>query len=72
MAKALADINGFKPRMHQPQAQLGILADAPLRPAADIQERLFANQSHRSVLDNGIALIPVNHSDLKKPMIFKV
>ena len=72
MAKALADINGFKPRIHKPQTQLGILTDTPLRPETDIQKRLFSNQGHRSVLNNGISLIPVNHADLKKTMIFKV
>src|SRR3546814_4013163 len=47
--------------LEQAQPELGILADAPLGPAADAVQSIAANQRHRAVLDDRIAQAALHH-----------
>ena len=61
------DIAGFVAELDQAQAEFGILADAPFRPAADFLQCPAADERHRAVLDQGVALVAVVHADAEEP-----
>src|SRR6187402_3523170 len=61
------DIAGFVIRVHQPQTEFGILADAPLRPSALHRKRRLADERHRTVLNYRVALVAMMHADAEKP-----
>src|SRR3546814_19317318 len=50
--------------LEQAQPELGILADAPLGPAADAVQSIAANQRHRAVLDDRIAQAALHHAEI--------
>src|SRR3546814_628081 len=56
----------------QAQAHLGVLADAPLGPAPDMVDGGTAHQGHGAMLDDGVALVALDHADLEKAGIFPV
>src|SRR3546814_20028170 len=58
--------------LEQAQPELGILADAPLGPAADAVQSIAANQRHRAVLDDRIAQAALHHADIEAAGIFPV
>src|SRR3546814_11841758 len=58
--------------LEQAQPELGILADAPLGPAADAVQSIAANQRHRAVLDDRIAQAALHHADIEEAGIFPV
>ena len=65
-AEHRVDVAHVVARLHQAQAELGVLADAPLRPAADRLERVPAHQRHRAVLDDRVPLVAVMHADAEE------
>ena len=66
------DIDGTQILLHQAQSQLGILTQTPLRPLPVSAQRAGADQRHRAVLDDGIALIAVVHANAKEAVVFPV
>ena len=72
VAEALAAVHGAIALLHQAQAQLGVLGDAPGRPAAQLLHQVAAHQGHRAVLDDGVVFVAQAHADVEEAGIFPV
>ena len=72
MAEALAAVHGAVALLHQAQAKLGVLGDAPGRPAAQLLHQVAAHQGHGAVLDDGVVLVAQAHADVEEAGIFPV
>src|SRR5690606_16337674 len=70
--EALLDVDRLIAGLEQAQAQLGVLADAPLGPALDPVERGSAHERHGAVLDDGVALVALDHADLEEAGVLPV
>ena len=55
-----------------PQAQFGVLGDAPLGPSAHFVQHPAADQGHGAVLDDGVALVAGDHADVEKAPVFGI
>ena len=60
-AEAARDVQPRPAGLEHPERGLGVLADAPLVPAADALERAAAEQAHRADERHGVAFVPRRH-----------
>src|SRR4029450_8780791 len=58
--------------LEQPQTELCILGNAPLRPAAGCYQCLPLHESHRAVLNDGVALVARDHADQEEATVLGV
>src|SRR3954452_1550672 len=72
LTKAVRHINRFIARFEQAEAQFGVFGDAPLTPAADFDQSRLADQGHGAVLNDRVALVPLDHADLEEALVFPV
>src|SRR3569623_405853 len=71
-AEHFVDVNRFVALRQQAQAQLRVLADAPLRPALHLVQCRLAEQCHGAVLDDGDAFVAMHHADVEEAGVFPV
>ena len=71
-AHHLIDIDGAQVLLHQSQPKLCIFTQTPFRPAAMLFERLGSNHGHGAVLDDGISLVAMVHSNPEKTIVFPI
>ena len=62
----MVDVTRVVALLDQAQAELGVLADAPLGPAADLFQRAPTHHGHGAVLDQRVALVAVVHADAEE------
>src|SRR4051794_23443049 len=72
LTEAVRHINRFIAGFEQAEAEFGVFGDAPLAPAADFDQRRLADQRHGAVLDDRVALVPLDHADLEEALVFPV
>src|SRR5579872_3817369 len=71
-AIAAIGILGTPAMFQDREAEIGIFANRVARPAARHFQRSAANETHRSVNDDGVIFIPLHHTDIEEPGIFAV
>ena len=72
MAEGLLDIDRLVALGEDAQAELGVLADAPLGPAAQLVEERAADERHGAVLDDGVRLVAQDHAEVEEAGTFPV
>src|SRR3569832_2905463 len=66
LAEHLVDVDRFITLREQAQAEIRVLAAAPLRPALHDGQRGLADQGHGAVLDDGVAYVAVHHAEVEE------
>src|SRR6185437_6898610 len=64
-------IGRLETSLEDPQAELGVFGNAPLRPTRRLQLRT-AHHSHRAMLDDGVTLVARDHADVEEPAILGI
>ena len=65
-------VAGLVPRLHDRQAELGVLGDAPFGPAAHLVEDVATHQGHRAVLDDRVALVARDHAEPEEAPVLRM
>src|SRR5690606_41607357 len=69
-AVAVLGIAGREAPLKHPQAQLGVLGDAPVGPA-DLVQHAAAGHGHGAVLDDGVAFVAGDHADVEEALVLR-
>src|SRR5207244_4386070 len=63
---------GIEAALEDAQAELRILGDAPLGPAATTHQLRAPHHGHGAVLDDGVALVARDHADVEEAAVLGV
>src|SRR5690606_19084449 len=69
-AVAVREVHSFIPSLKYPQAEFSVFGNTPFTPPTNFFQPLTANHGHGAMLDNAVALITRDHTNLKKSAIF--
>ncbi|CRQ88084.1 hypothetical protein PAERUG_E5_London_17_VIM_2_12_12_05150 [Pseudomonas aeruginosa] len=71
LAVAALEVGGRQALLEHPQAQLGVLGDAPFRPSQLVQHAA-PDHGHGAVLDDRVAVVAGDHADVEEALVLGV